>query len=364
MTTGGEIYQCYATGNVIITGNINFRTLAGGFCGDNQNAMSNCYARGNVTSINAAFPAQTFAAGFIARNLTAIDDCYSTGIPTAANVGGFIADNTFIPLTEFNDCYWDAEASGTVVTDGGVSLTTAQAKTQASFVGWDFVAIWDIGGGINDNYPYLRGIAPPLPPVSHVGGFCGEIAAGGAINNSFWDTQLSGTLVSDGGTGKTTAQMKDNPTFTDAGWNFITIWNRYEHCNDGYPCLYRVTPSCFVLSSVLSVSTLQATGITDQSAVLNGILDDNAGQVCETRFQWGASSSYGMVTEWKGARYKGTIFNEALVNMLSPGCLYHFRAQARSRGVVESGRDMMFTTIEPGHMMTLLPMELAEKLGG
>jgi hypothetical protein len=37
---------------------------------------------------------------------------------------------------------------------------------------------------------------------------------------SFWDVNTSGWSTSDGGTGKTTAEMKTLSTFTSAGWDF------------------------------------------------------------------------------------------------------------------------------------------------
>jgi len=43
----------------------------------------------------------------------------------------------------------------------------------------------------------------------------------GTVTNSFWDTQTSGWVTSDGGTGKTTAQMRDINTFT--GWDIVLI---------------------------------------------------------------------------------------------------------------------------------------------
>ncbi len=44
---------------------------------------------------------------------------------------------------------------------------------------------------------------------------------GGRISNCFWDTQTSGLLTSDGGTGLTTAEMQTASTFLNAGWDFI-----------------------------------------------------------------------------------------------------------------------------------------------
>ena len=38
--------------------------------------------------------------------------------------------------------------------------------------------------------------------------------------------------------------MKTKSTFTDTGWDFISIWNIHPAVNDGYPCLRGITPYC------------------------------------------------------------------------------------------------------------------------
>jgi len=45
----------------------------------------------------------------------------------------------------------------------------------------------------------------------------------GTVTSSFWDTQSSGQATSNGGTGKTTAEMRDFATFSGAGWNIYTV---------------------------------------------------------------------------------------------------------------------------------------------
>ncbi|MCP4260671.1 MAG: hypothetical protein GY774_24570, partial [Planctomycetes bacterium] len=39
--------------------------------------------------------------------------------------------------------------------------------------------------------------------------------------NSFWDTQTSGQVTSNGGTGKTASEMQTASTFLEAGWDFV-----------------------------------------------------------------------------------------------------------------------------------------------
>jgi len=47
--------------------------------------------------------------------------------------------------------------------------------------------------------------------------------SGGIITNSFWDTQTSGCATSNGGVGKTTAEMKDINTYLTAGWGVVSV---------------------------------------------------------------------------------------------------------------------------------------------
>jgi len=57
-----------------------------------------------------------------------------------------------------------------------------------------------------------------------------DTGAASTFNNCFWDTETSGQATSAGGTGKTTAQMKKQSTFT--GWDFSKTWGTF-----GYPML-------------------------------------------------------------------------------------------------------------------------------
>jgi hypothetical protein len=56
---------------------------------------------------------------------------------------------------------------------------------------------------------------------------------GCSITNAYWDKQTSGRITSAGGTGKTTAELKQKTTFAD--WNFIDNWNITQYYT--YPFL-------------------------------------------------------------------------------------------------------------------------------
>jgi hypothetical protein len=68
-------------------------------------------------------------------------------------------------------------------------------------------------------------------------GFMGTSDMPSDVTNCFWDKESSGALTSAAGTGKTTVEMKTESTFTDAGWDFDTIWGIEANRNDGYPSL-------------------------------------------------------------------------------------------------------------------------------
>ena len=70
----------------------------------------------------------------------------------------------------------------------------------------------------------------------HVGGLVGY-NYGGTINAGYWDVQISGMSNSEGGTGLISADMKNEVTFTDSGWNFTDIWSIGADYNNGYPVL-------------------------------------------------------------------------------------------------------------------------------
>lgn len=66
------------------------------------------------------------------------------------------------------------------------------------------------------------------------GGLVGENSV--TVLASFWDIETTGQSSSNGGgTPKTATEMKRQSTFTEAGWDFIEIWNIGE--NQTYPFL-------------------------------------------------------------------------------------------------------------------------------
>ncbi len=74
---------------------------------------------------------------------------------------------------------------------------------------------WNDSGSITSSYS-----SSLVSGDGFVGGLVGCDLFGN-ITSSFWDTEASGLLYSDGGTGMATAEMQDINTYLDAGWDFV-----------------------------------------------------------------------------------------------------------------------------------------------
>ena len=144
------------------TGSLTGALWVGGLVGQSEGTVSNSYSTCDVTS-------DSGTGGLIGANVGTVSNCYSTGKVTGdSGAGGLMAAN-----------------SGTVSN----SYST---------------------GSVNGN-EYLGGLV----------GYTDQ----GTVSGSFWDTETSGQSTSDGGTGKTTAEMQLIATFQGAGWNIIGVDN-------------------------------------------------------------------------------------------------------------------------------------------
>ncbi|MGI5838489.1 MAG: immunoglobulin-like domain-containing protein [bacterium] len=195
----GTITDSFATGAV--SGNIG----VGGLVGITYGGISNSYAAGEVEG-------KDHVGGLAGYNYGSIDKSYATGTVTGTEtdidytyVGGLVGSN----LGPISDSY----ARGAVFGQE------------------------DIGGLVGYNQAlvansYATGL---VDGDSYIGGLIGFNHSDGNITNSYWDTEASCQNTSDGGEGKTTAEMKIQATYGD--WDFDTIWEISADENDGYPYL-------------------------------------------------------------------------------------------------------------------------------
>jgi hypothetical protein len=200
----GTLTNCRAT-----DGDISAEKWAGGLVGRNvYGCISQSSYQGNVSTLKER------AGGLVGENNSDVVASYSTGsISGNKIVGGLVGLNY---LGEIVDSYSQADVVlGTQFDAGGL-----------------------VGNNMNGYISncYSTGTVSGDHDVGGLTGFNWE----GTVLNSFWDVNSSGLTWSAGGLGKTTVEMQKESTFTDAGWDFVEIWNIGE--NQTYPFL-RIHPA-------------------------------------------------------------------------------------------------------------------------
>jgi len=208
----GRIIDSYATAGV------SGEFAIGGLAGYNYSGeIINCCASGSVTGY-----------GYVGGMVGGIGDLSGDGLP------GDGMPSPFGPRAEISNSYSTGDVTGNRIVGGLVgglhNGTIANCYSTGSVSGYAL-----IGGlvGVKGSFiiwPDFSGITGDT-----ISDFCstanitgnsgvGEIVIRGFIRevvNSFWDVETSGRATSAGGTGKTTAMMQMESTFTHAGWDFV-----------------------------------------------------------------------------------------------------------------------------------------------
>jgi hypothetical protein len=218
----GVIIDCHATGDV--TALFGTSDALGGLVGRNERyaLIADCYATGNVAGGFMDF------GGLVGRNAGLITHCHATGNTTGGHCsGGLVGHNMGVIAA----CY----ASGGVSTPwegflgGGLAGWNDTGGTICDCYATGRVTSMAYGGGLTGanggtiTNCYAAGKVGDTSP--HLGGLSGVSYPDGQVVGSFWDVQTSGQNTSEGGTGKTTAQMQTAKTFRDAAWDFTGIWD-------------------------------------------------------------------------------------------------------------------------------------------
>ena len=124
----------------------------GGLVGLNKGMVTNSSCTGNVSGNDrvGGLVGYDDNADVVADYYVNIKNCFSAaGINGSTSVGGLVGEGQ----TEggIEDSYWDINVSGQSSSFGGEGKTTTEMQQQATYVGWDFVNVWNISGG----YPIL-----------------------------------------------------------------------------------------------------------------------------------------------------------------------------------------------------------------
>lgn len=84
-------------------------------------------------------------------------------------------------------------------------------------------------------------------------------------------------------------------------------------------------------------------GEVTHQAILNGQLDDDGGEACDVRFEWGETDGYGHYTPWRSGKVTSDSFSH-IIKGLKGRITYHYRAQAKNSDGIGNGDDATFTT--------------------
>jgi hypothetical protein len=170
----GTIHRCSAAGTVTVSGkNPSFNSSVGGLVGLNDGgAILESRSSGDVTS------SSRYVGGLVGSNQGQVLDCYATGKVTGPDYVGGLA----------------GEDGGIIVYSYSIGRVTSAGLNSGGMI------------GLGRNF----------------------------VIDSFWDIQASERTTSSGGTGKTTAEMKQISTYS--GWGYCGgIWTLQEGA--GYPSL-------------------------------------------------------------------------------------------------------------------------------
>ena len=274
----------------------------GGLVGANQSEslVNNSYSTSNVIALGTGGDNKHIGSFVGTNNGSTIRDCYSLGDVTATGctkVGAFIGQNKYNDGCDpalIENCY----SIGTVI------YTDADDPTDKGFVAYNF---------------------------------------SGTYTGNFFDNEASNQTTATGATAKTTAEMKTQSTFTDAGWDFTTpIWRIDGTNNDGYPYLsWQPYPATVTTQAVTAIGLTTATGngnITDL-----GSTNPTAHGVCWNTV--GTPTIAGSHTD-EGAAVATGAFTTSMTGLLA-ATTYYVKAYATNEAGTAYGNEVSFTTHTP-----------------
>jgi len=173
--------------------------------------------------------------GLVGRNLDTVNNSYSTSLVAGDDiyVGGLLGFNG--RTSTVSNSYSAGSATGYEKV-GGLVGENYYGIVNKSYSTADVTGDRWVGGLVGDNSGYsIGGVESVISNSYSTGSVTGNDYVGGlvghdfgTVSDSFWDTETSGQSTSDGGTGKTTAEMQDIATFSGAAWDIVAVGSSSE----------------------------------------------------------------------------------------------------------------------------------------
>lgn len=148
--TNGTLQGSSSTASVTGLSNV------GGLAGTVQNGtLTDAYATGSVTGTISNSSA--FAGGLVGNvfDTATLTNTYASGRVQGYTATGGLIGGTFLSTITFANSYWDVNSTGqNSSASGGTAITSANARNQATYAGFDFANTWVMFEG--DTRPMLR----------------------------------------------------------------------------------------------------------------------------------------------------------------------------------------------------------------
>jgi hypothetical protein len=160
----------------------------------------------------------TFVGAMVGYNEGNIQRSYTTGLIYASQYGG--------GLVGYNNGN-DASRVGLIINCYSLAYVSCTSGNGGGLIGYNYFA------EIVNSYA-SGGVA---------GSSCGALVGtnySGTVSNSFWNSETSAQLNSQGGTGITMSEMKTLATYSSAGWDFTNVWTINDQVS--YPWLQGSQP--------------------------------------------------------------------------------------------------------------------------
>jgi len=207
---GGSVSNSYSTGSVSGDRHV------GGLVGASNGPVSNSHFAGSVSG-------ESRIGGLVGgMSGSTVSNSYFTGSVSGSSdqVGGLVGYN----YGTVSKSYSSGSVTGDSYTGGLVGFNRDIVKD--SYSSANVTGRWLAGGLVGQNRGTVTKSysAGPVTGDMDIGGLVGRNYEG-TVSKSFWDTETSGQHTSDGGTGRTTAEMRDIMTFSGAMWNIKEVTN-------------------------------------------------------------------------------------------------------------------------------------------
>jgi hypothetical protein len=163
------------------------------------------------------------------QDFSVITNCYAIGnVGGRSDVGGLIGEQIRGSVTK--NCYAIGNISGNLFNAGGLTAHLSSNSTiENCYFSGSVSGNSNVGGLVGQQIGKISNsyATGNVRGINYVGGLVGE-KGHESIENGFFNTQTSGQAYGAGSgsqqgiTGKNTAEMKRQNTFT--GWNFNSVW--------------------------------------------------------------------------------------------------------------------------------------------